>query len=355
MNLFVGILVFVFTLVSGNETNSNFASEETFQIDGKILPPSDSFLPFNMESVEIVVNGRKRVSFVRSDGTFSVTAMPAGSHLIEIASPNYFFEPVKVDISSKGKFRARKVNLIQPSQLVQVPYPLKLKPLGASRYFQAREQWRIQDLIYSPMVLMMVLPLIFIVVLPKLMSDPDARKEMEQIQMPKYEMPDLSEMMTSFFAGDTKKAKQPAVKPAPVPYPLKLKPLGASRYFQAREQWRIQDLIYSPMVLMMVLPLIFIVVLPKLMSDPDARKEMEQIQMPKYEMPDLSEMMTSFFAGDTKKAKQPAVKPAPEMEQIQMPKYEMPDLSEMMTSFFAGDTKKAKQPAVKPAPVRRRQ
>ncbi|CAG0919007.1 unnamed protein product [Notodromas monacha] len=210
----LGISVFLFALVSGTEANS--ASEETFQIDGKILPPSDSFLPYDTESVEIVVNGRKRVSFVQSDGTFAVTSMPVGSHLIEIASPNYFFEPIKVDISAKGKFRARKVNLVQPSQLIQVPYPLKLKPLGASRYFQAREQWRITDLIYSPMIMMMVLPLIFIVVLPKLMSDPDTRKEMEQMQMPKYEMPDLSEMMTSLFAGDAKKAKQSAVKPAPV-------------------------------------------------------------------------------------------------------------------------------------------
>jgi hypothetical protein len=107
---------------------------QLFSIEGKILPPSAPVppqgasaasqspppLPFAMETTEIVVNGRKRVGFVRPDGSFSIPGLPAGSHLVEVACPNYFFEPVKVDISSKGKFRARKVNLVQPSQVVQV-------------------------------------------------------------------------------------------------------------------------------------------------------------------------------------------------------------------------------------------
>jgi len=50
-------------------------------------------------------------------------------------------------------------------------------------------------------------------------------------------------------------------------------------------------------VLMMVLPLILIVILPKMMSDPETRREMEQVQLPKYEMPEMSEMLTSFFGG----------------------------------------------------------
>jgi len=33
------------------------------------------------------------------------------------------------------------------------------------------------------------------------------------------------------------------------------------------------------------------------MNDPETRKEMENIQMPKYEMPEMSEMLTSLFGG----------------------------------------------------------
>lgn len=85
--------------------------------------------------------------------------------------------------------------------------------LGPYKYFIPREQWRITDVLMSPMVLMMVLPLLLIVVLPKMMSDPETRKEMEQVTMPKYEMPEMSEMLTSFFGGkETEKKGQKAIK-----------------------------------------------------------------------------------------------------------------------------------------------
>lgn len=83
---------------------------------------------------------------------------------------------------------------------------------------------------------MMFLPLVLIFILPKMMNDPETRKvvvkslllnsfryidlcsncchqEMENIQMPKYEMPEMSEMLTSLFgAGDTgKKPKSKSV------------------------------------------------------------------------------------------------------------------------------------------------
>lgn len=67
-------------------------------------------------------------------------------------NPTVYYEPVRVDINSKGKFRARKVNNIQPSAVSQMTYPLKFKPGFPYRYFQQREQWRITDFLFSPMV-----------------------------------------------------------------------------------------------------------------------------------------------------------------------------------------------------------
>lgn len=72
--------------------------------------------------------------------------------MVEVVNPNYVYEPVRVEINSKGKFRARKVNLIQTSQVIQVPYPLKMRPLALFRYFQVREQWRMTDFLFNPMV-----------------------------------------------------------------------------------------------------------------------------------------------------------------------------------------------------------
>ncbi|KAL6425404.1 hypothetical protein ACFW04_009533 [Cataglyphis niger] len=134
--------------------------------------------------------------------------------MVEVVNPNYVYEPVRVEINSKGKFRARKVNLIQTSQVIQVPYPLKMRPLAPFRYFQVREQWRMTDFLFNPMVLMMVLPLVLIMILPKIMNDPETRKEMEQLNnLTIYNMPEMSEVITSFLSGGEKQ-KSKAVKAA---------------------------------------------------------------------------------------------------------------------------------------------
>jgi len=46
---------------------------------------------------------------------------------------------------------------------------------------------------------------------------------------------------------------------------------------------------------MMFLPLVLIFILPKMMNDPETRKEMENIQLPKYEMPEMSQVLTNLF------------------------------------------------------------
>jgi len=91
-------------------------------------------------------------SLSREDGTFTINNVPSGSYVVEVTNPDYAYEPVRVEINSKGKYRARRVNYIQTSQVVQVPYPLKMKPLKRFRYFQVREQWRVTDFLFSPMV-----------------------------------------------------------------------------------------------------------------------------------------------------------------------------------------------------------
>lgn len=98
-----------------------------------------------------------------------------------------------------------KFQNIQPSQIIQVPYPLKLKAITTFRYFQQREQWKVTDFLFSPMVIMMVLPVLLLLVLPKFMNDPETKKEMENLQLPKLggDMPDVSEMLSKLLGGGT--------------------------------------------------------------------------------------------------------------------------------------------------------
>jgi hypothetical protein len=170
-------------------------------IEGKVLPPMKKVTADWLVQTQVFLNGEEHVAFLKEDGTFTIAGVSAGSYTVEIIHPQFKYESARVDISSKGKIRARKVNNLQPSQVSHLPYPLRLNPTGMHRYFQAREQWRLTDVLLSPMVLMMILPLILIVVLPKMMSDPETRREMEQVSLPKYEMPEMSEMLTSFFGG----------------------------------------------------------------------------------------------------------------------------------------------------------
>lgn len=88
----------------------------------------------------------------RHDGSFHISNVEPGSYAITVVNPNHIYEPVRVDINSKGKFRARKLNYVQTNLVQQVPYPLKFKVRGPFKYFQVREAWRITDFLMNPMV-----------------------------------------------------------------------------------------------------------------------------------------------------------------------------------------------------------
>ncbi|XP_011176383.1 ER membrane protein complex subunit 7 [Solenopsis invicta] len=189
-------------------------STDLFVIEGKVFPWDNAASTGWQLMTHVMANGGEHYGFLREDGTFIISNVPSGSYMVEVVNPNYVYEPVRVEINSKGKFRARKVNLIQTSQVIQVPYPLKMRPLAPFRYFQVREQWRLTDFLFNPMVLMMVLPLILIMILPKIMNDPETRKEMEQLNnLTIYNMPEMSEVITSFLSGGEKQ-KSKAVKAA---------------------------------------------------------------------------------------------------------------------------------------------
>ncbi|XP_017002045.2 ER membrane protein complex subunit 7 homolog [Drosophila takahashii] len=155
-----------------------------------------------LRDITLSIDNGEIKGFVRLDGRFLISGVQNGSHILQIEHPDIYFQPVKVEITGKGKYRARKVNYIQPSIINQVPYPLRLQPLVRRKYFRNREQWRIIDVILNPMVLVMVLPLLLMLLVPKIIKDPEAKKELDSIQFPKInDMPDLSDMLSSFLSG----------------------------------------------------------------------------------------------------------------------------------------------------------
>ncbi|XP_053698231.1 ER membrane protein complex subunit 7 homolog [Sabethes cyaneus] len=202
--LIVAVCAF-FTSAKADSAVDEYDESGRYTIEGKVYPPElfrGSDLAWQIDT-QISINGGEYKGFLKEDGSFIISSVPSGSYVVEIINPDYYYESVRVEINPKGKFRARKLNYVQPSQVVQVPYPLKLKALTRFRYFQQREQWKITDFLFNPMVLMMILPLFIMLVLPKMMSDPETKKEMENLNLSKMtnDMPEISEMITSFFTG----------------------------------------------------------------------------------------------------------------------------------------------------------
>uniref|UniRef100_A0A6G1SF13 UPF0480 protein C35D10.1 n=1 Tax=Aceria tosichella TaxID=561515 RepID=A0A6G1SF13_9ACAR len=156
-------------------------------------------LRMSLMNTRILVNYGQYVGYPREDGTFEIDNLPPDSYVVEVTHPRYIYEPMRVDITSKGRIRARRVNHIQPALVQTLDYPLKFKPRSLHNYFLPRETWRIMDLLLNPMVIMMVVPLGIIWLLPKMMNPQEVQSQRENMQMPEYNVPELSEMMASMF------------------------------------------------------------------------------------------------------------------------------------------------------------
>ncbi|KAH8262895.1 hypothetical protein KR044_001714, partial [Drosophila immigrans] len=190
-----------------------------FNIDGVILP-ADAALQVDekwLVDIKISINGGEFLGFVRQNGSFVVSAVPPGSHILEAYHPDIYVPPLRLDISSRGKIRARKLSHIRPKQVIKLPYPLNLKPLERRVYFRVREQWNVMDYVLNPMVLLMVVPLLLMLILPRVISDPETKREIENIQIPKIPsgVPDFSDMLTSFLAGKRQGELQQKAKENP--------------------------------------------------------------------------------------------------------------------------------------------
>ncbi len=125
-----------------------------------------------------------------------------------MVSPLHVFEPVRVDINAKGKIRARKVNFIQPGEVVTMKYPLNFETHGIPNYFQKREVYRLTDVIMNPMFLTLLVPLALLLILPKIASqDPDMQRDLQQASnflQPNLNTPDIGDMFASVFGGPKK-------------------------------------------------------------------------------------------------------------------------------------------------------
>ncbi|EDV33317.1 uncharacterized protein Dana_GF23830 [Drosophila ananassae] len=209
---------------SGLLIPSNVTDQTFYKVEGIILA-ADRRLNLDsswMSDITLSIDNGDIKGFVRLDGRFVISGVPNGSHILEVQHPEIHFHQVRIEITGKGKYRARKVNYIQPSMVSHMHYPLRLHPLYRRKYFWTRQQWHFMDLILNPMVLIMVVPLILMMIVPRIINDPETKKELENIQIPKMnDMPDFGDMLSSFLSGN-----QPVPELEPKKIPEKPKKKG---------------------------------------------------------------------------------------------------------------------------------
>ena len=206
----IGLLVLQCALALSESTVDKREHETGFtnlqSIEGKVVIESEDD-GWISETV-VVVDGGRYHGFLKSNGGFTINRVPPGSYLVEVVSPNHVFEPARIDISSKsGKIRARRVNLLKPTQVLHLPYPLRFKAEEQAQFFEKRESWSMLSMLKNPMLLLLVAPVLLMLIVPKLMKsvDPEYQKEMQDsmnmLQQPGSGMPSLEEMFTNMFGG----------------------------------------------------------------------------------------------------------------------------------------------------------
>ncbi|CAJ0943288.1 unnamed protein product, partial [Mesorhabditis belari] len=203
-------LLFFLGIVFANEEDKSIVSSGAFSVEGEVILPSEALASSKWHTqTRVLLNHGQFIGFVKPDGTFRIDGIPSGSFIVQVENVDYVFEPIRVDVTGKGKIRARKLTILQPNAVNQIPYPLKMSAREQTRYFRKREEWRITDFVFSPTFLMLALPMLVVLVIPKLVAnDPEMQREMESMQMPKMDMPDVSEMMANFFNGNQKPKKK---------------------------------------------------------------------------------------------------------------------------------------------------
>jgi hypothetical protein len=135
-----------------------------------------------LTNMKVVLNGGEQVSFVRQqDGSFLFEDVPAGTHLLEVVAPGYFFSPVRVDVSSRlaGQIRASYVE--GPHRVSDA---LVLEPRQEENYYEVREPFSLLGLLKSPMGMMIGFMVVCVFLLPMLMDsiDPEEMKRLQEAQ-----------------------------------------------------------------------------------------------------------------------------------------------------------------------------
>ena len=111
-------------------------------IQGRVTIENEDELNWLSETF-VVADGGKYHGYLIQNGEFTINRVPSGSYLVEVVSPKYIFDPVRVDITKSGRIRVREVyftKLIKKLKNMILGYPLHFKTNKTAKLLEERER-----------------------------------------------------------------------------------------------------------------------------------------------------------------------------------------------------------------------
>ncbi|KAL1409518.1 hypothetical protein Q8F55_003501 [Vanrija albida] len=161
-----------------------------------------------LEARVVLDYGSKSARF-HADGSFEISDVPSGQHVLESLVPGYLVQPIIVTIPEEGDVHVQKFDPsklpLATSAVPSLPYPLELAAFGTEQYYTAPPGMNIMGMLKSPMILLMLASLGMAFALPKitdaLESDPEMAKQMLEQRQGWQRNLDWSESLSSKLAG----------------------------------------------------------------------------------------------------------------------------------------------------------
>mmetsp|Transcript_18390 Transcript_18390/g.39541 ORF Transcript_18390/g.39541 Transcript_18390/m.39541 type:complete len:200 (-) Transcript_18390:560-1159(-) len=148
-------------------------------IKGKIVVPATA-IAANAVVHLYTSAGKYMQAFCDSDGSFTLTGVPSGTHLLQAHLMGLYYPEIRIDISPKGNVLQAVFVSPNSKQPVNMPSPLLVKPFGELQYFEKRKPVDVWSFVKSPYGIMIVFSVFAIFIFPKIKVDPEEYKEMQE-------------------------------------------------------------------------------------------------------------------------------------------------------------------------------
>lgn len=145
-SVIIGVAIILLSLICGYQSDSEELTQQLdkanttlHSIKGRVTIENEDESNWLSETF-VVADGGKYHGYLKQSGGFTINRVPSGSYLVEVVSPKYIFDPVRVDITKSGRMRVREVNFTKSIKNLKIlGYPLHFKTNNTAKFFEERE------------------------------------------------------------------------------------------------------------------------------------------------------------------------------------------------------------------------